>query len=116
MKSIEFSPAMKKMLFYVAIFFALVFGWYGIKKLMMMWGMAHYQPPAITVSSTTTATKTWQSYLISVGTLTAINGVDISAEVSGKVKEINFNSGQLIKKGEIILALDTSVEEAELKS
>lgn len=116
MIKVEITPAMKKMLWIVGIFFALVFGFYGVKKAFLMYFLSHYQPPAVTISSTTARVKTWQSYLEVVGTLAAINGVDLTAEVSGLVKTIQFNSGQYVKKGDVIIALDTSVEEAELKS
>lgn len=109
------SGQMKKMLLYVGIFFAIVFGWYGVRALMFSWFMAHYEQPAITVSSVNVSTKTWQSFLTSVGTLTAINGVDLSAEVSGLVKVVHFNSGQFVKKGDVIIELDTSIEQASLK-
>lgn len=110
------SKPMSKMLTYVAIFFVIVFGWYGIKKIMFMWGMSHYQPPPMTVSSTKVASKTWQSYLTSVGSLTAINGVDLSSEVSGVVQDIHFNSGQFVKQGDIVIVMRTNVEQASLKS
>lgn len=109
------SKQMSKMLFYVGIFFAIVFGWYGIKKGIFMWFMSHYQPPAVTISTTIAVSKTWQSYLSSVGTLNAVNGVDLSADVSGIVKEIRFNSGQYVNKGDVVITLDTDIEEAALK-
>lgn len=110
------SHSMKKMLFYVGIFFVIVFGWYGVKKLLFWYFMSHYQPPAVSVSSTKANSKTWRSYLTSVGSLTAINGVDLSTEVSGIVQEIRFNSGQFVKKGDTIIRLNTDVEKANLRS
>jgi membrane fusion protein (multidrug efflux system) len=107
---------MSKMLTYVCIFFVIVFGWYGAKKLLFFWFMSRYQPPAITVSATEAKATTWQSYLTSVGTLHAVNGVDLSSDVSGIVQEVRFNSGQYVKKGDIILTMRASVEEANLKS
>lgn len=107
---------MNKMLLYVGIFFLIVFGWYGVKKGLFFWFMSTYQEPPVTVSSTVATSKTWQSYLNAVGTLNAINGVDLSSEVSGTVKEIKFNSGQFVKKGDVIILLDTSIQEADLKS
>lgn len=109
------SNPMRKMLLYVGIFFTIVFGVYGVRKALFIFGMMHYQPPAVTVSSTTVVSKNWQSYLTAVGSLTAINGVDLSAEVSGMVKEIEFTSGQSVKQGETVIILDTSIEQAELK-
>lgn len=107
---------MSKMLMYVSIFFAIVFGIYGAKKLVIMWFMSHYHPPAITISATKATNKTWQSYVTAVGSFTAINGVDIAAEAPGIVKEIRFNSGQMVKKGDVLLVQDIAIEEAALKS
>ena len=107
---------MSKMLMIVSIFFVVVFGIYGVKKLVFMWFMANYTPPPITISATKTTTKTWESFVSAVSTLTAINGVDLSSDVSGIVKEIRFNSGQLIKKGDVVILLDATIEQAALKS
>ena len=106
---------MSRMLFWVGIFFALVFGWYALKKVVFMWGMSHYQPPAISVSSTTAQSKNWQSYITAVGSLSAVNGVDLSAEVSGIVSDIKFNSGQFVKKDQVVLVLNADVDRALLK-
>lgn len=107
---------MAKMLICVSIFFGIVFGWYGVKKIMFLWFVAHYHPPAATISATTAHHKDWQSYLTTVGTLMAINGVDISPETAGVVEEIHFSSGQLVKKNDTLLTLRNDVEVANLKS
>lgn len=109
------STQMKKMLVIVGIVFGIIFGWYGGKKLVFGWFMSHYTPPAVTISASMAKATTWQSYLNSVGTVTAINGVDISAEVAGIVKEIHFDSGHYVKQGDMLVLLDTSVETAQLK-
>ena len=106
---------MKKMLIIVLIVFGIIFGWYGVKKLLMGWFMSHYTPPSVTVSASIATSTKWQSYITSVGTLTAVNGVDISAEVSGQVKEIRFKSGQFVNQGDVLIVLNTSVEDASLK-
>lgn len=109
------SPQMKKMLFRVGIVFGLIFAWYGAKKLIFFYFMSTYTPPPVTISASIATQKHWQSYLSSVGTLTAVNGVDISSEASGIVKEIRFESGQYVKKGDVLVLLDTNVEQAQLK-
>jgi membrane fusion protein, multidrug efflux system len=107
---------MSKMLTFVGIFFVIIFGIYGAKKLIVMWFMAHYQPPAVTISATKAERKNWQSYVTAVGSFTAVNGVDIAAEAPGIVKEIRFNSGQMVKKGDVLLVQDIAIQEAALKS
>jgi len=110
------SPQMKKMLLIVFIVFGLIFGWKGLQKLLFIWFMSHYQPPPITVSATLANSTTWPSYLSSIGTLTAINGVDISTEAAGIVKEIHFTSGEFVHSGDILIILKTDTEEATLKN
>ncbi|OGT53366.1 MAG: hypothetical protein A3E84_01415 [Gammaproteobacteria bacterium RIFCSPHIGHO2_12_FULL_42_13] len=107
---------MKRMLMIVGIALALLFGWYGVKKGLFFWYMSHFEMPPVTVATSQAYAKTWQAYLPSVGSVTAINGVDIAAEVPGIVREIRFTPGQWVRKGDILIVLDTSVEQAELKS
>lgn len=111
----QISPQMKKMLKIVGIVFGIIFGWFFIKKGLFLYFISHYEPPPVTISASTARSQPWQSYVTSVGTITAINGVEISAEVSGLVKEIHFQSGQLVNQGDVLVVLDNSVEQAQLK-
>src|SRR5262245_5198414 len=114
--TISMTSQMKKMLLILAIIFGLIFGWYGVRKVLFMYFMSHYVPPPVTISASTAKETTWQYDLTSVGTLMAINGVDISAEAPGIVRDIHFESGQTVHKGDLLLSLDTNVEQAELKN
>ncbi|MFZ2315427.1 MAG: efflux RND transporter periplasmic adaptor subunit [Gammaproteobacteria bacterium] len=107
---------MNKMLKYVAIFFVIVFGWYGIKKAFFVAFMSQYTPPPVTISATYAKTQTWQSFINSVGTLHAVNGADLSTEVPGIIQDIHFVSGQQVKKGDVIISMRTNLEAASLKS
>lgn len=49
-----------------------------------------------------------------VGELEAIRQVQVAAETSGRITRINFESGQFVEKGELLLQLNDSVEQAEL--
>lgn len=109
------SKPMKKMLLIVSLVFGTIFIWWACKKILFTYFMGHYVPPPITVSASIAKIKNWQTYLTSVGTLTAINGVDISSEAPGIVNEIRFESGQFVKKGDVLVVLDTTVEQAQLK-
>lgn len=110
------TPQMKRMLMITGIVFGIIFSIYGIKKAIFAYFMSHYEPPAVTVSSATATAKDWQSFLSSVGTVSAVNGTDISSEAAGLVTEIRFTSGQSVKQNDILVLLDTSVEQAQLKS
>lgn len=73
------------------------------------------QPPE-TVSAEAARTDSWQPQIAAIGTVTAFQGIDVTPQVGGVVTEINFESGQDVKKGELLVKLDTDTEEAELRS
>lgn len=72
--------------------------------------------PAETVSAEPARAESWQPHVTAIGTLVAVNGIDITPEVGGVVKEINFDSGQRVKKGDKLVQLDIATEEADLKN
>jgi len=71
-------------------------------------------PPPETVTSAVVKSETWESGLTAVGTLTAVQGVTVTAELAGKVVDISFEPGTLAKKGDVLLRQDRSSEEAQL--
>ena len=73
-----------------------------------------FVPPPETVTSAAVKADSWETALTAVGTLNAVQGVTIAAELTGKVVEVAFDSGRSVKKGEILLRQDTSSEEAQL--
>jgi membrane fusion protein (multidrug efflux system) len=75
-----------------------------------------FTPPPEAVTTTMITKKTWQKTLQSVGSLSPVQGVTVSAEEAGKVVKILFESGQMVQKDAVLVELDTAVEEANLKS
>lgn len=73
-------------------------------------------PPPTTVTSAEAQKADWQPMLTAIGSVSAVQGAMISAELAGTVTEINFRSGALVKKGEVLLKLDASPEQAQLRS
>jgi membrane fusion protein (multidrug efflux system) len=71
-------------------------------------------PPAETVTTSAVASDSWETILTAVGTLNAVQGVVVSAELPGKVVKIVFEAGTAVKKGDILLRQDTSSEDAQL--
>ena len=72
---------------------------------------------AIPPESVTTArveAAEWQASRAAVGTAVAIRNVTIASEVAGMVREIGFDSGAFVRKGEVLVKLDSSAEEAQL--
>jgi membrane fusion protein, multidrug efflux system len=76
----------------------------------------HMVPPPVAVTTAKVQSIEWQPIRPAVGTLTALRGTTLSAEVTGTVREIGFENGSLVKKGQVIVRLDTSAEQAQLQS
>lgn len=85
-----------------------------VKKAMIAQALAAYRPPPATISAATSKTVHWRPFLQAIGTLSAINGVEISNEVAGKVRKIAFHSGDTVKEGKLLVRLDISQEKAQL--
>ncbi len=96
------------------LLFGGVFGWkfYQIRVATNQ----NQLPPPPMVAVTEVLQTTWQPYLTAVGSLVANAGIDVSNEPAGKVNAIHFTSGQFVKQGQPLIDLDTSTDEAELKS
>tara|TARA_R110001583_G_scaffold102853_3_gene249493 strand:- start:4805 stop:5911 length:1107 start_codon:yes stop_codon:yes gene_type:complete len=70
--------------------------------------------PATVVDSTEVSTVSWKSSIESIGGIRAINGVRIANELAGVVTEVLFESGQRVKKGDILIRLNNDIEQAAL--
>ncbi|MBM3544816.1 MAG: biotin/lipoyl-binding protein, partial [Alphaproteobacteria bacterium] len=66
-------------------------------------------PPAATVTTEPAKTETWVARVHSIGTLVAIEGVEVAPQLGGTVMEYFFDSGQEVKTGEKLVQLDISV-------
>ena len=74
------------------------------------------KPQPQTVTTTVVSALEWQPQLTSVGTVTAVRGVDISSEVAGQVRKINFKSGQNVHAGEVLVQLNADSEIAQMNA
>jgi membrane fusion protein (multidrug efflux system) len=88
-----------------------------ISSLMAM-GKAYEKsgPPPESVASGMSKRQTWQAELTAVGTIAPVKGVALSNDSPGVVSKIHFESGALVKQGQVLVELDTSVERAQLAS
>jgi membrane fusion protein, multidrug efflux system len=73
-----------------------------------------FVPPPESVASAKVEAREWESTRSAIGTLVAFRGVTLGAELGGTVRAISFDSGASVKKGQILVKLDTSAEEAQL--
>ena len=75
-----------------------------------------FTPPPEAVTAITAHEETWPSTLNVVGTMAAVHGVTVSADLPGTVAKIDFESGKYVRKGDVLVELDTREERAQLAS
>src|SRR5438445_13238605 len=90
---------------------------FGVKALQIgkMMTTKMVMPPT-TVSSATVNEEDWAPTLSAVGSISAVQGAVVSSELGGVVSQIAFKNGGSAKKGDLLLQLDASAEEALLRS
>jgi membrane fusion protein, multidrug efflux system len=75
-----------------------------------------FAPPPESVTSAKVEARDWETTRAAIGSLVAFQGVTLGAELAGTVRAISFDSGASVKKGQVLVKLDTSTEEAQLAS
>jgi membrane fusion protein (multidrug efflux system) len=73
-----------------------------------------FQPPPEAVTSVVTKKEQWPATLSVIGTMEAVHGVVVSADLPGTVYRINFESGKAVHEGDVLVELDTRQEGAQL--
>lgn len=112
----------KRMVIMLVLVGLVLFGVFGFKgfvngkiKEFMTGPMGPAQAPQTV--STAKATKTdWAQRITAVGSLRAVKGADLSLELPGVVDEINFESGQDVEAGKVLLKLRDADDVAKLRS
>jgi membrane fusion protein (multidrug efflux system) len=109
---------MKKRMFWmlaVVIAFIVIIG--TVKTFQIKAAMAQgasYQPPPEAVTTVMAKQEQWNTTLGAIGSVAAVNGVTVAADLPGLVSEIDFTSGQFVHQGEVLVRLDTKQERAQL--
>ena len=89
----------------------------GIKGLQISRMIAQKkQPLPETVTTAVAHTENWESVLTSVASLVAVQGVMVSAEMTGKVVQIAFEPGTTVQAGDLLVQQDIAAETAQLRS
>lgn len=113
-------PSMRKRMIWMLIGAIVVFGGvFGVKAMMSV-GMNQFfdnmPQPASAITAATAKSERWSDNEESVGTFVAINGTNVTTEAGGVVKSIEFEAGQPVKAGQVLIRLNTANELATLKS
>ncbi|HEV2332159.1 MAG TPA: efflux RND transporter periplasmic adaptor subunit [Gammaproteobacteria bacterium] len=86
---------------------------FGTRMYFMIQGFKN-QKNVSTVSDEAARAETWQPDFTSVGNLDPVQGADISNQLAGNVVAVNFQSGQEVQKGQLLVQIDDSSERAQL--
>jgi len=104
------------MLVAVGLLLGGVIGFNIFKGYMIQKFMASSPVPPATVSTQKVDFQQWQPQLTAVGTLRAVRGVDVTTEVAGLVRSVNFKSGDEVKAGQVLTELNADADVAQLHS
>jgi membrane fusion protein, multidrug efflux system len=107
----------KRMFFMLAVVIVVVagLGFFKYRQIQTAIAMgSSFAPPPSSVTTVVAKSDNWPSTLDVIGTTAAIQGVTVSADLPGTVSRINFESGQSVHAGDVLVELDTREERAQL--
>ena len=107
----------KRMIITLAALAAFVAGIGMVKFFQIKAAMAQgasWQPPPEAVTTVVAHVEHWSSSLSAIGSVVAVHGVTVSADLPGIVESIDFESGRSVGAGDVLVRLDTSQERSQL--
>jgi membrane fusion protein, multidrug efflux system len=107
----------KRMVLMLAVtaMFVAALGFVKVRQIQTAVGQAAaFQPPPEAVTTIVAAPEQWAATLNAIGTIAAVQGVTVSADLPGTVDRIGFDSGKSVREGEVLALLDTRQEQAQL--
>ncbi len=104
------------MLVCVGLLFAGIFGFKVFTGRMVRQAMRANRQPPVAVAAMKAAYQTWRPHFQAVGTTRAVQGVDVTTEIAGLVASLNFKSGEVVKRNQILVQLNADADIALLYS
>ncbi|HEV8014856.1 MAG TPA: efflux RND transporter periplasmic adaptor subunit [Stellaceae bacterium] len=105
------------MLLIVGVVLGSIFWFEGVKLPAIMKNvLASQANPPQTVSDTVAAKQDWQPQMTAIGSLRAVRGSDLSAQIGGIVSAIHFESGADVPEGALLVELSAADDRAKLDS
>ena len=99
----------------VTALFVATLGFVKFRQIQTAIGQAAaFQPPPEAVTTIVANEAEWPATLTAIGTVAAVQGVTVSADLPGTVDQIGFESGKWVHEGEVLALLDTRQERAQL--
>jgi membrane fusion protein, multidrug efflux system len=109
---------MARRMILMLVLMAMVIAGLGFVKVRQFQAMAEQfaamQPPPEAVTTIVAGGEEWPATLSAIGTVAAVQGVTVSADLPGIVERIAFSSGKAVQKGDVLVQLDTRQEQAQL--
>ena len=78
--------------------------------------LANQPEPVELVSVATALTREHRETTAAIGTILALRSVTLRNELAGTVRRVALTPGQIVQEGTVLVALDVSVEQAELEA
>jgi membrane fusion protein (multidrug efflux system) len=100
----------------VAVMLGLLIGWQLVVRYFIKKALAQNSQPPQTVTTMVAGYADWQPEITAVGSLRAVRGVDITTEVTGIVRSVDFRSGDDAKRGQVLVRLNADADIATLHS
>lgn len=100
----------------VGVMLGLLVGWHLLVGHFIQQALTHNSQPPQTVTTMVAAYSDWQPEITAVGSVRAVRGVDITTEVTGMVRSVEFHSGDDAKLGQILVRLNADSDIATLHS
>ena len=107
----------KRMILMLAVTGALVAGLGFVKFKQIQVAIAQgaaFQPPPDAVTTIVAQQEAWPATLSAIGTMAAVQGVTVSADLPGTIDRIAFDSGRAVRQGDVLAQLDMRQERAQL--
>ncbi len=107
----------KRMILMVSVMLVIITGLGLVKFRQVKTAIAAagaFQPPPEAVTTVVVRREQWPATLKAIGSVVAVRGVVVSADLPGIVEKINFDSGNAVKQGDVLVQLDTRQEQAQL--
>ena len=109
---------LKKRFIIVGVILFVVFGglfaYHFIASYMLKRYIKNFAMPTVTVNTMTVTPVAWQPLYSTVGSTAAVQGTNVSPIISGMVTQVLFNSGDMVKKNQVLIVMDTDILAAEL--
>jgi membrane fusion protein (multidrug efflux system) len=107
---------MKIMLISLGILFGGIFLWKMFQGFMMKRFLSSMGSQTVTVSTTKINYSPWQPQIKAVGSLRAVQGVNVTTSLAGQVQTIYFTPGSMTKKGDVLVQLNADTEIGQLRA